>query len=134
MSKEQSPVAQIAKKVHRPYIIADSGQRQSFVTGSQRDKRDGKGRYDLLPMFALEQLALHFEQGAKKYGERNWEKGQPLSRFVDSALRHIAKYMQGSRAENHIIAAAWNALCFVETRELITQGKLPKALDDVDAT
>ena len=71
---------------HRP--IKDSGVRQDFETGSRRDTRDGKGRYDLLPMRAIQRLARHFEGGAKKYGDRNWEKGQPISRYLDSALRH----------------------------------------------
>ena len=35
----------------------------------------GKGRCDLLPPNALLRLARHFENGSKKYGDRNWEKG-----------------------------------------------------------
>ncbi|HUS51203.1 MAG TPA: dATP/dGTP diphosphohydrolase domain-containing protein, partial [Candidatus Paceibacterota bacterium] len=68
--------------------VKDSGKRQDFDTGSRRDTRDGKGRYDLLPVRAIKRLAKHYENGAKKYGDRNWEKGQPLSRYLDSALRH----------------------------------------------
>lgn len=60
--------------------VKDSGKRQEFQTGSIRDTREGKGRYDLLPPHAIFRLAKHFENGAKKYGDRNWEKGQPLSR------------------------------------------------------
>jgi hypothetical protein len=54
-------------------MIQDSGQRQKFDTGSQRDIRDGKGRYDLLPCKAIRRLAQHFEGGAEKYDSRNWE-------------------------------------------------------------
>ena len=60
-------------------IVRDSGQRQEFETGSRRDTREGKGRYDLLPAHAIFLVARQLEEGAKKYGERNWEKGQPLS-------------------------------------------------------
>lgn len=58
-------------------------------TGAKRDDRSGKGRFDLIPPEALQALAERLEVGAKHYGERNWEKGQPLSWFVDSGMRHL---------------------------------------------
>ena len=61
-------------------------------------------------MCVLLRLARHYENGAKKYDERNWEKGIPASRFADSALRHMFKYMDGQDDEDHLIAAIWN-LC-----------------------
>lgn len=114
---------------HKP--IKDSGKRQEFQTGSRRDTRDGKGRYDLLPMRAIHRLAKHFEGGASKYGDRNWEKGQPISRYLDSAMRHACKYLQGQRDEDHLIAAAWNIMCAADTEERISEGLLPKELNDV---
>ena len=114
---------------HKP--IKDSGVRQEFDTGSRRDTREGKGRFDLLPMRALTRLARHFEGGAKKYGDRNWEKGQPISRYLDSALRHSCKYIQGLRDEDHLIAAAWNLMCAADTEERIAEGQLSKELNDV---
>ena len=113
---------------HKP--IKDSGERQEFDTGSQRDTREGKGRFDLLPMRAITRLARHFEAGAKKYGERNWEKGQPISRYLDSAMRHTCKHLQGERDEDHLIAAAWNLMCAADTEERIKEGSLPKELND----
>ena len=111
--------------------VKDSGKREEFATGSRRDTREGKGRYDLLPAHAIYRLARHFENGAAKYQPRNWEKGQPLSRYLDSALRHIFKFLGGSREEDHITAAAWNCLAFVETEHRIQEGRLPKELDDL---
>ena len=113
------------------YEILDSGKRQEFETGSVRDTREGKGRFDLLPAYAITRLAQHFERGARKYGDRNWQLGQPLSRYLDSALRHIFKFLGGSREEDHIIAAAWNCLAFVETEQRIQEGQLPRELDDM---
>jgi len=114
---------------HKP--IKDSGVRQEFDTGSRRDTRAGKGRYDLLPMRALQRLARHFEGGAKKYGDRNWEKGQPLSRYIDSGIRHACKYIQGERDEDHLIAACWNLMCAADTEERIAANLLPKELNDL---
>ena len=112
--------------------VKDSGERQKWSTGSVRDTREGKGRYDLIAPYALERLAQHYENGAKKYGERNWEKGQNLSRYIDSCLRHINKYMAGSRGEDHLTAASWNLFSFVQTEKWIKDGVLPKELNDME--
>lgn len=76
-------------------MIKDSGDRHEFTTGAVRDMAEGKGRCDLLPPLAIIRLSKHFEEGAKKYGERNWEKGIPINSFIDSAMRHTLKYMAG---------------------------------------
>lgn len=111
--------------------LKDSGKRREFVTGSVRDDRTGKGRYDLLPANALHQLAIQFELGAQKYGERNWEKGQPLSNYIDSGMRHIGCVMRGLTDEDHLRAALWNLAAAVETRERVKLGLLPPELDDI---
>lgn len=90
--------------------IKDSGERTSFTTGAVRDMHTGKGRMDLLPWEALIEVSKHCEEGALKYGERNCEKGIPIHSLIDSAFRHLAKYMMGMDDEPHLRAAAWNIL------------------------
>ena len=111
--------------------VKDSGKREEFETGSRRDTRDGKGRFDLLSPFVMERDARHLEFGAKKYGDRNWEKGQPLSRYYDSAIRHMNKFMMGHRDEDHLAAARWNIGALMHTQEMIRIGRLPVELDDL---
>lgn len=62
-------------------------------------------------------LAKHYENGAKKYGEHNWEKGIPLHSFIDSALRHYSKFMAGINDEPHLIACIWNLFGAIWTFE-----------------
>ena len=112
-------------------MIKDSGTRRTFDTGGQRDAEMGKGRFDLLPPYAIRRLAQHFEEGAQKYDDRNWELGIPLSSFLDSALRHIFKFMEGLNDEPHLVAAAWNLLCLIETEYRIGIQRLPEGLDDL---
>lgn len=69
-----------------------------------------------LPKYVLE-LSKHFEAGAIKYGERNWEKGIPLSSYIDSAVRHYLKYLDGQEDENHFIAFLWNIICAIWTNK-----------------
>lgn len=114
--------------------VKDSGQRQEFDTGSRRDTRDGKGRYDLIPTHPLRRLARHYENGAKKYGDRNWEKGQPLSRYLDSCYRHLIAVLDGLDDEDHAAAVAWNMFAYMATIQWIEEGKLPVELDDLNRT
>lgn len=110
--------------------VKDSGKREEFETGSRRDTREGKGRYDLIAQIPLKRLAQHYENGAKKYGDRNWEKGQPVMRYLDSASRHLHNILMGDKTEDHESAVSWNIFAYVQTLELIKQNKLPKELDD----
>ena len=114
------------------YTIKDSGKRQQFTTGSVRDLNVDKGDFSLLPCRAIALLAKHFQAGCKKYGAANWKRGQPLSRYVDSGLRHAFKHLNGDTDERHDIAAAWNFMCLIETRQMIEDGLLPKELDDLE--
>lgn len=63
------------------------------------------------PFTMFLEVAIHFEEGAKKYGECNWQKGIPVRCYVDSALRHYFKYLRGDTDEPHDRAFCWNLLC-----------------------
>lgn len=90
---------------------------KEFNTGAVREDKTGKGRCDLLPMCALIRLSKHYENGSADHGERNWEKGLPMHSFLDSAIRHLFKYMDGQTDEDHLCAAAWNILGAMWTEE-----------------
>jgi hypothetical protein len=126
------PIAREMRKGEMGFTeVKDSGERQEFATGSVRDVRDGKGRFDLVSPVALLRLAQHYENGAKKYGDRNWEKGQPVSRYLDSAIRHLMTFLGGADDEDHLAAAAWNVFAAIHTETLASAGKLPKELNDL---
>lgn len=105
-------------------MIKDSGNRREFETGAVRDIQEGKGRCDLMPWAALMEVSKHCENGAKKYGEHNVDKGLPTSSFMDSAVRHLAKHIDGWTDEPHLIAAAWNILWAIQM-----EIKHPKLVD-----
>lgn len=111
--------------------VLDSGTRREAITGAVRDAQVGKGRFDLLPFNAILRLAQHFENGSAKYGDNNWRRGMPLSWFLDSAMRHLFKFMDGQQDEDHLAAAIWNCCCLLETETMIRAGILPKELDDL---
>lgn len=90
--------------------LPDSGERRHFDTGAVRDCASGKGDMASIPAESLLRLSRHYELGAKKYDRWNFRKGIPVSAFIDSALRHIAKYEAGWDNEDHLSAAAFNIL------------------------
>lgn len=111
--------------------LPDSGQRSLFDTGAVRDAMEGKGMPSLLPIAALRAASKRFEDGATKYGRDNWQKGIPLSRYIDSLYRHLWQFMEDDKTEDHAGAIIWNAMCLIQTDQWIQDGKLPKSLDDI---
>ncbi len=113
--------------------LPDSGHRVEYGRGARRESAPGKGRFDLISPIAMTKLAKLLEQGALKYEARNWEKGLPLHTFVDSGMRHLMMLMmaEDESREDHAVAALWNMMALVHTREMIDRGLLPAELDDL---
>lgn len=103
-------------------VLKDSGERRQFFGKdgealAVRDMSYGKGDMVSLPNAAILRLSKHYEVGATKYGRWNYTKGIPVSSFMDSALRHIFKYLDGWDDEDHLAAAAFNILGAMEMEE-----------------
>lgn len=83
-----------------------------------------KVKYWTVPEAVLE-LSKHYEQGAKKYGENNWQKGIEFKSYIDSAVRHLLKYMDLRKDERHDRAFLWNIISLIWTinnREVLNAG------------
>ena len=72
----------------------------------------------------LLEVSKQYEEGAKKYDERNWEKGIPLHCYIDSAVRHYLKWLRGDKDEPHDRAFIWNILGAIWTHK-----NKPKLID-----
>jgi hypothetical protein len=104
--------------VNPGYVTKDSGEREEYSTGMQRDVNDGKPRFDLIMPAELpygEQLLTRWAQllqrGAVKYNPRNWEKAatrEELDRFRESAFRHFLQWFCGESDEDHAAACLFN--------------------------
>ena len=129
--KEMNAIPRRMPKKDHTTVRGSEDQMVANETGALRSVTHGKGRFDLLSFFAIRRLALHMQNGLTKYDERNWEKGIPLSRFIDAAMRHLYMATSGMDDEDHMAAAFWNIHGFIHTQEMIDMGKLPKELDDM---
>jgi len=83
------------------------------VTGGAKGSK--LARFDLIPTGPLWELAEHYGKGARKYEERNYERGYKWSLSFAAAMRHLQQFwggedMDGETGCKHVIAAAWH--CF----------------------
>lgn len=53
-----------------------------------------------LPLEALAAGAAALEYGARKYDNRNWEKGLPWQQMIDSLKRHIEDFERGREIDD----------------------------------
>ena len=104
---------------------------KTLDSGEKRDNNEGKGAYELISPLALKRLAGVYERGALQKGARNWEKGIPFSRCIQSALRHTFQFLEGKRDEDHLMQACWNLIAVAHFEEGIKRGLLPKELNDL---
>lgn len=75
-------------------------------------------------------LASRLEEGAKHYGERNWQNGMPLSHLYDSTMRHLDQLLSGLADENHLGAAMFGVMALLDHEARLTAGE--KFASDVD--
>lgn len=91
---------------------------------------EGKPRYDLYPPEAMDGTVRVLTFGAKKYGDRNWEKGLKYSRVFRALMGHLWAFWRmeendAETGESHLHHAAC-CLAFLQTYH--AQGR--RELDD----
>ena len=79
----------------------------------------GKLRFDLLPVRPLMLLVDVYTRGAKKYADRNWEKGLQWGRVFSAMMRHAWAWWAGEKhdpvdGQHHLASVAWCALTLME--------------------
>lgn len=76
---------------------------QILKTGEKKD--EGKARFELLPYEVIAAVARILTAGAKKYADRNWEKGISYGRIFGAAQRHLTDFwnakLEGKDGINH---------------------------------
>lgn len=87
----------------------------------------GKIRHDLLPPWAINELAKVYTMGAAKYADHNWRKGMKWSRVLGSLKRHLNYIEQGQDFDDeskllHAAHVAWNAITLLEYYKIFPQG------------
>jgi hypothetical protein len=86
-----------------------------------------KLRMDLIPVYPLRKLAEVYTIGAKKYADRNWEKGIEYSRLYGAMLRHLTAWWGGEQndpedGQHHLASVVFGAFALMEYER--THGEL----------
>ena len=124
--------------VSNKFDIKDSGKRQTFASGMQRDTQEGKVLWHLVasgPM--LQRWANHLTSGAVKYNEDNWMLAngkEEEARFKKSAFRHFMQWYNGDRDEDHGAAVFFNINGAEYVRTRMEQERSNKPLPDCGKT
>lgn len=100
----------VSHTCEHPSVFMVSPKRPSKTNSAQRELT--RPRYDLIPKEWLDCLAAIFEEGAKKYGERNWQDGGPdfAKDCLNHAMDHLLRFNSGDNSEEQLGKVAWNAL------------------------
>lgn len=82
------------------------------TTGGQKGQK--LARFSLIPSEMLWALAEAYGSGARKYEDRNWERGYKWSLSLDALQRHLNQWLQGETNDtetgaNHLISVVWHA-------------------------
>ena len=126
-------ITEAARREVEEAEVALDVEKKVELDGATRSVSTGKGRFDLLPPWALQRLAKHFQEsteGKDGYPERNWEKGIRLGRYLSSAIRHLEQWWGGMNDEPHLVSALWNIMCMLETDHRIDIGMLDEKFND----
>ena len=100
-----------AKVIKCIYDFTETGEVSRLIDSLAAFSRTSG--WDLFTM--LLEVSIHFEEGAEKYGENNWQKGLPAKCYINSAVRHYFKFMRGDDDERHDRAFVWNIICCIWT-------------------
>jgi len=66
------------------------------------ERHKGELPYFFLPYYALQRLASTLKEGQVKYGEHNWTNGFPIEDILNHGIKHIHRYLNCNRDEDHL--------------------------------
>lgn len=85
----------------------------------KNDRKDGKLRWELLPLDLVEYLVRVYTFGAEKYAPNSWQNLEDgYQRYKAALMRHMVAYEKGEFADPesglpHLAHMAWNALAML---------------------
>lgn len=88
----------------------------------KNDRKDDKTRWELMPLDCLEDVARVYTEGAKKYGDNNWQNlDNGYERYKGALLRHLyaaeTQEFDEETKVRHEAAVCWNALALLWLRK-----------------
>lgn len=89
----------------------DSGAEVDYPSWSTEQRERIKNKrahpFSLVPYLALKRLAITCHEGCSKYGDHNWLYGFPTWSLMNHTIRHLIKWQNGNRDEDHLGHCCW---------------------------
>jgi hypothetical protein len=91
----------------------DEEREALMIAGGHKDDT-GKDPWHLMPWDAVRAILKVLWFGARKYDERNWEKGMNWSRPFDAMQRHMTVWWEGEATDSETgYSHLWHAGCCI---------------------
>lgn len=97
-------------------------ERVTWASGAARNAKvagesDRHPRYDLVSPIGHRRLAEVYGEGAKTFGDRNWESGMPTEVILNHLEAHLVAWKAGDRGEDHLAKVAWGLYALMHYEE-----------------
>lgn len=104
--------------------------------GLKNDHKDNKTRWELMPLDCLEDIARVYTEGAKKYGDNNWQNLENgYERYKGALLRHLyaaeSETFDEETGCRHLAQVAWNAIALLWLSKHVQNGET-KTLEQIE--
>src|SRR6056300_674825 len=100
-------------------------------SGAQREAL-GVPYMKQLPLEALAAGATALEYGAKKYADRNWEKGLPSQQMIDSLKRHIDDFERGRNYDDGPDGSGLPHICMIMAGAMMLSASVIRKIGEDD--
>lgn len=81
-----------------------------------------------IPLEAVAAAAASLEYGAKKYSDRNWEKGLPWQQMIDSLKRHIEDFERGRDYDDGEDGSDLHQVCMIMASAMILSASVIRGI------
>ena len=100
-------------------------------SGAQREAL-GVPYMKQLPLEALAAGATALEYGARKYADRNWEKGLPWQQMIDSLKRHIDDFERGRDYDDGPDGSGLPHICMIMAGAMMLSASVIRKIGEDD--
>jgi len=112
-------------------LKTEKSQYNASKSGAQREAL-GVPYFRQLPLEGLAAGATALEYGARKYADRNWEKGLPWQQMIDSLKRHIDDFERGKDYDDGPDGSGLPHICMIMAGALMLSSSVIRRIGEDD--
>ena len=112
----------------------DAASRKEYNASKSGAQREALGvpYMKQIPLESLAAGATALEYGARKYSDRNWEKGLPWQQMIDSLKRHIDDFERGHDFDNGPDGSGLPHICMIMAGAMMLSTSVIRGIGEDD--